>query len=185
MKIKQFILILLVFCGCTEYYPKPKGFLRVDASENYALVDSFSFARFETAADARILPEKKENGEAWVTIRYPLYHAELYGTYHSFSGKEELAGLGDDFYRLLERNVRDEKVYYARFEDTLRAAYGYLYWSDAPIPSPVQFFVTDSVCRFFRGAVYFSDSLSHEMSVPYAQFFSDEMMRLIETFSWR
>ena len=185
MKINQFILFLLLLCGCAEYYPKPKGLLRVDASESYQVVDSYSFARFETVSGARISPQKVNGEELWINIRYPFYHAELFGTYRPFSGEKELTELSDDFYKLLDRNVRDEKLYYAFFEDTIRATFGYLYWSDEPIPSPVQFFVTDSVRHFFRGALYFSDSLSYETRVPYAHALNDEMTYLIESFSWK
>ena len=186
MRAKQFALLFFVLCcGCTEYYPKPKALLRVDAAERYQVADSLSFARFQTLSGARILPEKESGQEVWINILYPFYNAEFYGTYRRFSAPKELTELCDDFYKLLDRNVRDEEVYYAHFEDAARATYGYLYWSDAPIPSPVQFFVTDSARHFFRGAVYFSDSLSYEMRVPYARAFSDEMMRLIESFNWK
>jgi len=186
MKAKQLILLfLLALCGCSDYYPKPKGFLRVDATEAFQPIDSLSFACFSTAAGVEVFPEKTSGGEAWINLRYPFYHAELYGTYHSFSNKDGLARLSNDFYDLLDRTAGAEKLYYARYDDSLRATYGYLYWSDAPIPSPVQFFVTDSLNRFFRGAVYFSDSLSREMQAPYSRALSDEMMRLIETFNWK
>jgi len=181
----RFLLSLLVLCGCADYYPKPKGFLRVDASETVQSIDSLSFARFSTATGVEVSPEKTSDSETWINLRYPYYQAELYGTYHTFSNKDGLERLSDDFYDLLDRTAGAEKLYYAHYDDSLRATYGYLYWSDAPIPSPVQFFVTDSLSRFFRGAVYFSDSLSREMQAPYSRALSDEMMRLIETFNWK
>ena len=186
MKGKLHILLsITLLCGCADYYPKPKGFLRVDVTESFQSIDSLSFAHFSTATGVEVLPEKASGGEAWINLRYPFYHAELYGTYHTFSNKDGLMRLSDDFYDLLDRTAGAEKLYYAHYDDSPQATYGYLYWSDAPIPSPVQFFVTDSLSRFFRGAVYFSDSLSREMQAPYSRALSDEMMRLIETFNWK
>lgn len=185
MSIKAFIPVFLVlFCGCSEYYPRPKAYLRVDAPLNYQIAECFSFSRFETAAGTTFLPERKTGNEIWANIFYPAYNAEVYGAYCRFApgGLDKLTG---DFYKLMERNMRDEEIHYALYEDHGRSVYAHIFRSEGPVASPVQFFVTDSTSRYFRGAVYFPDSLSHEKRMPYIRFMGDEMEHLLETFSWK
>ena len=179
-------LIVLLFTGCREYYPKPKAYLRVDTVEKYQVVDGFSFARFETVEGAGFLPEQKNNGEIWANILYPAYSTQFYGAYCRFNkGEIGLNKLTDDFYRLLEHNMQDEEVFYALYENPDSALYAHIFYSDGMVASPVRFFITDSVCRYFSGAIYFYDFLPCELREPYIRFMSDEMTHLIETFSWK
>ncbi|MDD6211357.1 MAG: hypothetical protein PUB21_12235 [Bacteroidales bacterium] len=186
MKVQYWIVFfVLSLSGCQEYYPKPKAVLRAEKSNDIVAVDTLLFANFETMRTTQISPQKKNGDEIWINIVYPEYQAELYGTYCPVK-KNKLTVLTNDFYELLERNVRDEEFHYSLYESPADSVYAHLFLIGSSAASPIQFFVTDSVSRFFRGALYFAEpSLSDEKKASYTELLTEEVMHLLETFRWK
>jgi len=185
MKLQYCLILFLIACsGCGENYPKPKGLLRIDETANFKKITEISFAEFEVISGSDVKPAKEQGKELWLNIIYPDYHVQLYGTYCRIT-KNNLTSVTDDFYKLLYRNMMDEEFDYSLFEDEKKSVFAHLFVSNAAVASPVQFFITDSAHHFFRGAVYFTDSLPREMRVPYTDFMVEETAHLLETFNWK
>lgn len=51
--------------------------------------------------------------------------------------------------------------------------------------SPFQFYLTDSVDHFVRGALYFSTVPNNDSLAPVINFLKEDINHMIETFEWK
>ena len=51
--------------------------------------------------------------------------------------------------------------------------------------SPFQFYLTDSVDHFVRGALYFNVVPNNDSLAPVIDYLKDDMRHMIETFEWK
>ena len=56
---------------------------------------------------------------------------------------------------------------------------------DGPSASPFQFFLTDSLHHFVRGALYFNTEVRADSIAPIVEFVEEDLLYLIETFEWQ
>ncbi|MDC0204875.1 gliding motility lipoprotein GldD, partial [Flavobacteriales bacterium] len=69
------------------------------------------------------------------------------------------------------------------FNDSLKV-YGMLYDYIGVTATATQFFLTDSINHFFRGALYFNTEVSDSI-LPINNFLKRDIKYLIETFRWK
>ncbi|HNZ71643.1 MAG TPA: gliding motility lipoprotein GldD, partial [Prolixibacteraceae bacterium] len=63
--------------------------------------------------------------------------------------------------------------------------YGTVYSIKGNAASPMQFYLTDSVEHFLRGSMYISEIPNYDSLQPVINFLEADMIRLIETLSWK
>jgi gliding motility-associated lipoprotein GldD len=63
--------------------------------------------------------------------------------------------------------------------------YGILYDIKGNSASSLQFYLTDSSRHFFRGALYFNVQPNKDSLAPVIDYFREDIIYLIETFSWK
>ena len=61
--------------------------------------------------------------------------------------------------------------------------YGLLYDYDGVTATSAQFYLTDSINHFFRGALYFSTEVSDSI-LPINNFLKEDVKHIIESFKW-
>ena len=61
--------------------------------------------------------------------------------------------------------------------------YGLLYDYDGVTATAIQFYLTDSINHFFRGALYFNTEVTDAI-LPLNNFLKEDIRHLIETFRW-
>ena len=177
--------VLLIMSSCQEYYPKPKAILRPEDHTLYMTLDTLPFIRFEIDTKAKISPLKNEEKEIWFNLSYTEYGAQLYNTYTTLSSGGLLSAT-EDFYKLLQRNTQKEEIHYTLYENKADSIYAHLFISTATAASPIQFFVTDSVKHYFRGALYFvDDTISRETKESYIGVLIGQIRHMLETFKWK
>ncbi|HAN77196.1 MAG TPA: gliding motility lipoprotein GldD, partial [Bacteroidales bacterium] len=63
--------------------------------------------------------------------------------------------------------------------------FGTVYIIQGNTASQVQFYITDSVKHFLRGALYFSNHPNKDSLAPVVNFLTDDIVKLIETTRWK
>jgi len=53
------------------------------------------------------------------------------------------------------------------------------------VPTPFQFYTTDSVNHFLRGALYFHTALENDSLAPIIDFIKEDIMHMLYTLQWR
>ncbi|MDR0537180.1 MAG: gliding motility protein GldD [Tannerellaceae bacterium] len=176
--------VSLAITSCSEYSPKPRGYLRIEPPEPeylMALPDSIPYS-FCTSSQVEVRPA----GEGGINLAYPALSAVIYCSYLRLP-PASLHTAVQEARRLMHRQIRDAHPRMARyaFDNPERKVYATLYIIEGDSPSPVQFMLTDSATRFFRGALYYDCPFKADSLEPVTSYIAGDIMELIHTFTWK
>jgi len=183
-----FVLFLLVISACkNEYYPKPKGYFRIDMPEKtYIKFDSGFPYSFEYPVYAKILPDKNSQAELyWINISYPQFNGTLYLSYKSIDGNL-IKYLEDTRTMVMKHIPKASSIENQPYENDISNVYGLAYSiQGVAAASPYQFYLTDSTNHFVRCALYFGSVPNNDSLAPVIEFLKDDIIHMIETFEWK
>lgn len=177
-------LTLLVPLACGHSYtPKPRGYFRIDfPGKNYKRYESNYPYSFEYPEYARV--NIFNDDSCWINVDYPDFNAKLHITYHDIFKDPE--GYFEDAHTLAYKHtVKAEAIDENVFHNAEKKVYGVLYDIKGNTASSVNFFVTDSVKHFFRGALYFNTNPNKDSLSPVISFLKTDIIRMIESFEWQ
>ena len=192
MRIRNILLLIVSFftlaaCGSGDYSPKPQAYLRIDTPKTtYSLYDSLPFA-FEKNDAAGLTLKKNSPHEVWVDLQYPQWDGVVFLTYKQLHSSKDLRGQTDTSSRLLEQHYQfasgiDEQVFESD-DHTVHAVKWHLKGKN--VASTYQFYATDSLHHFLRGAVYINHTPNNDSLAPVLEYMHRDVDHLIETLRWR
>jgi len=189
MKISPlFILLLLVACSCSDHYtPKPRGYFRIDLPRHqYQSFDTSFPYSFEYPVYAEISADSSKMAEPyWINIRYKPFNATLHISYKVIDGN--LGKYLDDAHTLVNKHIpKANAITQREFLDKDHRVFGLVYdIRGADAASTYQFYVTDSVSRFVRGALYFNIPPNNDSLAPVIELLKADVEHMINTFRWK
>jgi gliding motility-associated lipoprotein GldD len=187
-QLTAFLLFSLLVCGCSEEYtPKPRGYFRIDLPEkSYRLFDSAYPYTFEYPDYAIITPDSTMMAEPyWINIQYKPFNATLHFSYKVVKGN--LAKYLDDAHTLVNKHIpKANAISQREFTDPVNHVFGLVYdIRGADAASPYQFYLTDSISEFVRGALYFNRVPNNDSLAPVIAFLQKDLEYMISTFRWK
>ena len=182
------LLLLLLALSCSEHYtPKPRGYFRIDLPEQrYRLFDTAFPFLFEYPVYADISADSSKMAEPyWINIGYQRFHATLHISYKVVDGN--LAKYLDDAHTLVNKHIpKANAIAQREFVDRANRVYGLVYdIRGADAASSYQFYLTDSVSKFVRGALYFNMVPNNDSLAPVIDFLKSDLEHMINTFRWK
>ena len=182
MKSRFLFFLSVLFLSCnSDYTPKPKAFIRLDfpKKEYEKIVINCPFD-FELPVYSQL---KKKNDNCLIDIVFPNQNGVLYISY--FELDNNLDEHVEQSQRLAYKHniVADAITEQFYVNDSLKV-YGVLFDYDGVSATATQFYLTDSVNHFFRGALYFNTEIN-EFILPINNFLKYDVKHLIETFRWK
>lgn len=118
-------------------------------------------------------------------MAYPSLNAKIYCSYQPVT-RRMLPELEQDCRELIERTAsRADKIDMKMYEDASKEVYATVFFIDGQSPAPVQFLITDSVSRFFRGALYYDCKPNADSLAPVTQYLRQDIVELIQSFEWK
>ena len=191
-KILLFSVICTVLTSCNKkeerYVPRPKGFNRVDLPPHayQKLTQSHPYT-FEISKYAEALPDTfRTAGKDWIFINYPQFKANIQITYKEIGNNPALLkSFIDDSYKLASKHqIRASAIQEQRvLSKTGKTAI--LFKIEGDVPSPYQFYTTDSTKHFMRGAIYFPTATKNDSLAPVIDYLQKDMIQLLNTLNWR
>ncbi len=188
-----FLIGIFSFSGCNEKYtPKPRGFYRIGFPEKkYDSINSKYPYRFEIPQYSDVKPDSRNPDKPWwINIEFPKNKAEVHISYYRLQKnqnflRQHLAGLMEETRELaykhsVKANAIEEQVYMHPENNV----YGTLYRIEGNAASPLQFFLTDSINHFLRGALYIRATPDIDSLRPVIDFLESDVIHLIETTQW-
>jgi gliding motility-associated lipoprotein GldD len=181
-----FIFFLLASCGEETFTPRPRGYFRIEfPSSDFRSFDP-SGCPFRFDIPSYAIPVPDTNGLAepcWWYLVMPKYNAQLYLTYKPLNG--DVGRFLDDTYTLVYKHTArassiDEQVISFR-----PGVGGVLYSLGGEAASATQFFVTDSVRHFLRGAVYFNVAPNADSLAPVQEHIRKDLITLLKSLEWK
>jgi gliding motility-associated lipoprotein GldD len=191
----SFLLVLLgfVILGCnSEYTQKPRGYYKIELpKKQYQLFYqpgypySFEYPVYgKIVKDSLFFDEKAEN-PYWINIDFPSLNGRFYISYKEI-GKNKFDSLVNDAYTLSykQHTYRASAIQPEPFT-TASGIEGVFFTLKGNAATSSQFFATDTVKHFLRGALYFNVTPNEDSLAPVTNFLREDLRHLINTLRWR
>ena len=189
--MKNTLLIILSFtilCSCKEeaYYPKPYGFERIGfpKDKNYKKYDEDCPFIFEYPYYSKVVDKERCHQD----IHFPKYNAILHiSNIQMDDTKQNNFFYHSEYSRKLayEHRIKADYINETIFVNDSAKVYGVVYEIEGNVACNYQFYLTDSVSNFYRGALYFNASPNIDSIRPVLEFLKKDFSHLIETFDWK
>ncbi|THU37181.1 hypothetical protein FAM09_19720 [Niastella caeni] len=189
--IPFFLLLNSVIACNSPYTPKQTGYFKIDFPKHeYKLFDqpgypyTFEYPVYSNIIKDSTFFEDKPENPYWINIDFPRFSGKIYISYKEI-GKNELTKLVNDAYNMTyKHSTRATEI----VDSTMRTpsgVSGVFFSVGGNAATAKQFFVTDSVKHFLRGALYFDASPNEDSLGVVNNFLQDDMKHLINTFRWK
>lgn len=187
------LLIIILAAACnTPPTPKPRGFFLMKfPGKKYRTFDmpgypyTFEYPVYANVVkDTSFFGEKPEN-PYWINIDFPTLNGKIYLSYKIIGKGNSFQQLVDDAYKMTYKHTYKAEYIDENRIHTPNHVSGTFYEVGGNAASAKQFYATDSVQHFLRGALYFYAPPQADSLAPVNAFLEKDMWHLVETLRWR
>jgi gliding motility-associated lipoprotein GldD len=187
-----YLLSTPVFFSCdSSYTPKPTGYFKISFPPHvYQRFDEKNFPyTFEYPVYARIIHdtsffEAKPENPYWINIDFPQFNARLYVSYKEI-GPNSFDKLKDDAFKMTFKHSYKASSIEDSVIKTPLGISGIFFNVGGNAATAKQFYVTDSVKHFLRGALYFDTTPNEDSLGIVNNFLQEDMRHIINTLQWK
>ncbi|MDL2221688.1 gliding motility protein GldD [Parabacteroides sp. OttesenSCG-928-N08] len=186
MKRLLLLLLLTTAWGCTEYTPKPRGYMRIEPPAPSYHPLALPELPFDFYVSQYTQIELAELGDTanWINVAYPTLGAKLYGSFFHLD-VDAIERAIRESNELMLRQLRYGTVDSKAFDNPDNGVFATLSTVDGLSPSPLRFIVTDGESAFFTAALYFHCVMNPDSLAPAIQYIQRDVEALIESFTWK
>lgn len=185
------LIIIVASCKPEAYTPKPRGYYNITFPEHtYKLFSdtrfpySFEYPEYaEIIRDTLFFGERTEN-PFWISIIFPTLGGRIYLSYKIMN--KDIGKLTEDAYDMTFFHTK--KADYIGddiFNIDSTNVHGLFYTVSGNAASAYQFYATDSVHHYLRGALYFDVTPNADSLKPVNEFIRKDMEHLLTTLRWK
>ena len=168
-------------------YPNPGGIIALTCLKELILK---WILRYPIHSAIRFIARSRSdlyspNEPAWINVEFPRLNGKLHLSYKKINNN--LAKYIDDTHMLVSKHIpKATAIEESQISNPEHHVYGTIYKiQGSEAASVYQFFVTDSVHHFIRGALYFNSEPNNDSLMPVIDFVSKDIDHLIETLRWK
>jgi len=185
-----FLLVSGWACNST-YTPKPKGYFNIPFPQRaYQTFQQTGYPyTFEYPVYAKVVRDSTFFGEPtenpwWINVDFPGFNGKIYISYKPI-GPNTLDTLIKDAYRLTgKHNTMAYSIEDTAFVTPQKVS-GVYFTVGGNVATAHQFFVTDSVRHFLRGALYFDATPNADSLGIVNDFLLTDLKHMVNTLQWR
>ncbi len=172
--------------------PRPKGYFQIDFPEKkYVLFDqpgypyTFEYPVYsKVIKDSTFFDDQPEN-PYWLNLDFPSLGGRMYLSYKTIGGKNVFGKLVEDAFKMTSKHSLKATSIDEIPVEGGPGVKGFVFDVGGNAATGKQFFVTDSIKHFLRGALYFDATPNYDSIRPVEQFLYKDMQHLIQTLKWR
>jgi gliding motility-associated lipoprotein GldD len=196
MNMKAFVSLLaavvfgLIACN-SDYTPRKKGYFKINFPQHeYQLFDMPGYPyTFEYPVYANIVKDTTFFDEAaenpyWINVDFPQFNGRIYVSYKEV-GKTDIEKLVNDAFKMTFKHTTKATGIDDSVMVTPNGITGMFFHVGGNAATARQFFVTDSVKHFLRGALYFDATPNADSLGVVNDFLQEDMNHLINTLRWK
>jgi gliding motility-associated lipoprotein GldD len=185
--------IALVISACnSDYVPKPRGYYKIPLPQKkYQLFDkpgfpySFEYPVYGQIIQDSLFFDQKPENPYWINIDFPQFNGRIHISYKEI-GKNKFDSLVNDAFTLsYKQHTYKASAIQSKPFITPNGVSGVYFILKGNAATANQFFATDSVKHFLRGALYFGVTPNEDSLKPVNNFLREDMMHLINTLKWK
>ena len=178
-----------MFTACSgRYTPKPRAYFRIDLPEKaYQLFDDKMYPyTYEIPVYANVTPFEAENELFWANVNFLGLNAAINLSYKALNKTNLREHIADAFVFIDKHTGKASRIQELEVNDPENRIFGMLFdLRGSGVASTYQFYLTDSLRHFVRGALYFDGVPNNDSLAPVIDFLKKDIDHLIETFQWR
>lgn len=203
------VIALIVSCNST-YTSKKEGYYKIDFPERaYTTFNDPTYPyTFEYPVYARVDKDSSyfdslSKNPYWINIDFPSFNGKIFisykniggtsvykvkipgGGYRDSVGKNDFEKMVNDSYNLTYKN--DIKAY--SIEDSVmhtpNGLTGIFFRLSGNVATAKQFFLSDTLHHFLRGALYFDATPNEDSLRPVNAFLQQDMKHILNTMKWK
>jgi gliding motility-associated lipoprotein GldD len=186
------LLVLCILIACnSDYSIKRRGYYKIDfPPHQYQSFDQPGYPyTFEYPIYARVVKdttffEGKPENDYWINIDFPKFNGKIYISYKEMSANN-LTKLVDDAFKMTYKHTSKATEITDSLIRTPKGISGLFFNVGGNAATGKQFFVTDSVRHFLRGALYFDATPNEDSLGIVYDFLQTDMKHLINSLQWK
>lgn len=188
-------ILLLAACGDNhDYSPKPRGYFRIelpkkayrDFVSDYPFTFKYpTYAVIQKDTQTRI-PARLVTMTHLLNVKFPQFDGTLHLSYETITSKKVFNELVEDAHRFAFKNtVKATDIEQRNISIPANKVYCVYYAIGGNSASSVQFYLTDSVKNYLRGALYFNTVPRLDSIQPVLNFVKKDIDVMIGSFKWK
>lgn len=186
------ILFIFLYSCSGDYTIKPRGYFKIALPpKTYQQFNQPGFPySFEYPTYAKVLQdtsffEQKPENPYWLNIDFPQFGGRIHLSYKDI-GRNNFDSLVNDAFTMSYKQHTYKASAIEPVPFTTPGGLSGIYFSlKGNTATANQFFVSDSVKHFLRGALYFSATPNEDSLQPVNDFLRQDMEHLINTLQWK
>lgn len=182
------IMLLSACNGEKVSTPKPKGYFRINfPKKQYQVFNDGCAYRFSYPTYAKLSTDTDKNAQpCWKNLEFPQFNGVLHLTYYDVFSAKTYNEMTENARTLaMKHTIKADAIDQRVINFPHKKVYGIYYSIEGNTASSVQFFLTDSVNHYLRGALYFNERPQYDSIQPVVKFIKKDIDQLIETFQWK
>ncbi len=193
-KILYIFVSVFVISSCNSNYTvgKKKGYFRIDFPEKqYRQFEMPGYPyTFEYPAYARVVKDStffdEKAGDWWINIDIPQFAGRIYVSYKEVHSRTQFDSLVNDAYKMAtEKHIDISTGIEPVLIKTPKGVSGLYYSLGGNTATANQFYLTDTIRHFLRGALYFDATPNEDSLSIVNDFLKKDLEHLINTLEWR
>ncbi|HQV84414.1 MAG TPA: hypothetical protein PLO70_05385 [Chitinophagaceae bacterium] len=185
-------LFFLLSCNSDYSAGKKKGYFKIDFPEKkYQLFEQPGYPySFEYPVYANVIKDttffEDKAGDWWINIEVPRFNGRIHVSYKAINDQNNFDSLVRDGFKMAYKQHVD--VATGINDSVIRTPNGVegIYFSlGGNTATANQFFLTDSVKHFLRGALYFNAAPNADSLGVVNDFLKKDLQHLINTLKWK
>ncbi len=185
--INSVLVLFLAACGSDALVPKPTIYPRIVFPEkSYKVLENQAPFTFEIPVYANVSLDKAYAMQNyWYNINYTPFNATLHLSYYPINRQSDLDSLKEDTRKLAYKHAfRADEISNVEFSKSQEQVYGNMFLIDGNTATNLNFYLTDSLHNFVRGALYFNAKTKNDSIYPVFQFLKQDIEHMVSTFKW-
>jgi len=187
------LLFSFFLASCnSEYTFKPRGYFKINLPpKSYQVFDqpgypySFEYPVYaHVMKDTTFFEDKPEN-PWWINIDFPQFDARVYVSYKTVTRKNFDSLVNDAFKLSYKQHTNVATGREDQEISTPNNIHGMYFTLTGNTATANQFFLTDSVKHFLRGALYFNATPNEDSISLVNNFLRADILHLINTLKWK
>lgn len=184
----------LIFVSCNTNYTvdKKRGYFKINFPEKkYQLFDKPDYPySFEYPVYAQVLKDTSFFGDAtenpwWINIDFPQFRGRVFVSYKEIGKKNKFDSLVNDAFKLSYKHSSKASSIEPEAFRTPNNIDGIYFSLGGNTATANEFFLTDSVKHFLRGALYFDATPNEDSLLIVNDFLKKDLQHLVNTLKWK
>lgn len=185
------VVIGLIACN-SDYTIKPRGYFKIELpSKSYQVFNkpgfpySFEYPTYGVIVQDTSFFEQQPENPYWINIDFPQFNSRIYLSYKDVLRNKFDSLVNDAYTMSYKQHTYKASAIEPQPFTTPSGVEGVYFTLKGNTATSNQFFVTDTVRHFLRGALYFDATPNEDSLQPVNDFLKKDLQHLINTIRWK